>query len=177
MLRHFLVLTFLLGISAGAHAQTAARLNHSALDYSTGDRPLAARAISLLKTLDEDVFVYRSLGEFEAGRKLSRVSLETFDIHLKEAAVQVDSLLASINDPRLKTEIRNALASYRDGAFWWQKIPDQRVVNVSRLSLTETEPAAADKFFAANIPYTVAIQWRQARKYLERAQSRLAELS
>ena len=71
----------------------------------------------------------------------------------------------------------DALASYRDGAFWWQKIPDQRVVNVSRLSLTETEPAGADKFFAANIPYTVAIQWRQARKYLERAQIRLAALS
>ena len=78
------------------------------------------------------------------------------------------------DDSRLKTEVRNAMASYRDGAFWWQKVYQPRVINVSSLTADETR-TTPHAFLAANTPYTVAIHWRQAHNYLERASRQLAK--
>lgn len=176
MKQTFFVLTLLLGISAGAHAQTAARLNSSLVEDSTGDRLLAERAISVLKKLDQDVIVYRSLGEFEEGGKLARVSIETFKTDLNEAGAEVNAITARVQDSRLQTEIRNVFASFRDGAFWWQKVYQPRVINVSSLTSDRTQ-TSTDAFLQANTPYTVAIYWRQASRYLQRAERRAASLS
>jgi hypothetical protein len=130
----------------------------------------------LLKRLDDDVIVYRSLREFEESGKLARVSLEDFKSHLQEASAEVESISSSLTDSRLKSEMRNALASYRDGAFWWQQVSEPRVINVSSLT-TETNRTPADAFLLANAPYTVAIHWRQAHKYFQRAVRQAASLS
>ncbi len=131
---------------------------------------LAARAIAALKRLDRDVLVYRSLGDFEESGKLARVSFETFRNDLGEVTAEVEPLVSRLPPSRLKTEIRNALDSYRDGAFWWQKIDQPRVVHVSALAFSENTRTSSDTALLANVPYTVAIHWRQAEKYLKRAE-------
>jgi hypothetical protein len=174
-----LVLIALLFIApTAAHSQTVARFNPSRnLISQTGignDQMLAARALSALKRLNTDVLVYRSLGDFEEGGKLARVSCETFKIDLQAVTAEVEPLLSRLPQSRLKTEIRNALDSYRDGAFWWQKIDpliDQpHVVHVSALAFSGGTRTPSDTALLANVPYTVAIHWRQAEKYLKRAE-------
>lgn len=133
------------------------------------DRAIAARAIAALSQLDRDVIVYRSLGEFEEGRKLARVSLGTFQTHLREATEEVESVLPRLSHARLKTAISNALASYRDGAYWWEKFHQPRVIHVSEFRSNDNDVTPSASFFQANLPYTVAIHWRQANKHLQRA--------
>ena len=161
-------LTFLFIIVAAcacAQAQRAKPL----VSANDNDRVAATRAIAALSQLDNDVIVYRSLGEFEAGRKLASVSLATFQAHLREATEEVESILPRLTDARLKTSISNALASYRDGAYWWEKIYQPRVIHVSEFRSNENDVTPSASFFHANLPYTVAIHWRQANKHLQRA--------
>src|SRR5258706_10256611 len=100
-------------------------------------RVLAIRAISALKRLDRDVLVYRSLGDFAESGKLARVSYDLFQNDLQAVTAEVEPLLSRLPQSRLKTEIRNSLDSYRDGAFWWQKVDQPRVVHVSALAFSE----------------------------------------
>jgi len=89
---------------------------------------------------------------------------------LQETAAEVESMLGFITNDRLKMELRNALASYRDGAFWWERIYQPRVVHVSAMNQDENR-GPADTALLATVPYTVAIHWRQAAKYLKRAEA------
>lgn len=134
------------------------------------DLALATRAMTALKRLDSDVLVYRSLGEFEANGRLARVSFEAFANDLQAVTTEVEAILSRLPPSRLKTEISNALDSYRDGAFWWQKINQPRVVHVSALTATDFNRTPSDAAFLSTVPYTVAIHWRQAGRYLKRAE-------
>jgi hypothetical protein len=137
----------------------------------SGDLVVAVRAITALKRLDRDVIVYHSLGEFEDDGRLARVSFETFASDLQAVTTEVEPMLSRLPQSRLKTEITNALDSYRDGAFWWQKIYHHpRVVHVSALTSTELTRTSSDTAFLSTVPYTVAIHWRQAGKHLKRAE-------
>ena len=161
------------------HAQSmtpSGRLSAEITNEGTADQVLATRAMLLLKRLNDDVIVYRSLGEFQEGEKLARVSLQDFQSHLREAGAEIESISPMLTDSRLKSEMRNALSSYRDGAFWWQQIYQPRVINVSALT-AEPNRTQADTFLRANIPYTVAIHWRQAHKYFQRAVRQAAGMS
>lgn len=166
MLRPLALFFFMLAACTCAEAQPTDRL----VTTTDNDRIVAARAVKALGQLDHDVIVYRSLGEFEEGGKLANVSLATFEEHLREATEAVNSVLPRLNDARLKTSISNALASYRDGAYWWEQIYQPRVIQVSELRSKTNAPATPTaSFFHANLPYTVAIHWRQANKHLQRA--------
>ena len=174
------LVTALFLIPTAASGQTVARVNLSQAESGIDelrtedkDQILAARAISALKRLDRDVLVYQSLGDFEESGKLARVSFDVFRNDLQAVTEEVEPLLSSLPQSRLKTEIRNALDSYRDGAFWWQKIDQPRVVHVSVLAFSESTRTSADTALLANVPYTVAIHWRQAEKYLKHAEGLL----
>jgi hypothetical protein len=182
MNRSSLALLIFLIVTIAAHGQSVARakqlsttdslISKSKIDAdATDERILAARSIAALRRLDNDVLVYRSLGDFEANGKLARVSFETFQNDLQEVTAQVEPILSRLPQGRLKTEISNALDSYRDGAFWWQKIDQPRVVHVSALTATEFNRTPSDTAFLSTVPYTVAIHWRQAGKYLKRAEA------
>ena len=80
--------------------------------------------------------------------------------------------VARLPESRLKIQIANALESYRDGSFWWQKIDQPRVVHVSALR-AETTSTSSDAAFSSTVPYTVAIHWRQAHRYLSQAEKTL----
>jgi hypothetical protein len=174
MNRFSLALLILLVVTVVAHGQSVARAKQSltvvAAVETNDNQVLAARAIAVLKRLDDDVLVYRSLGDFEANGRLARVSFETFQNDLQEVTAQVEPMLSRLPQSRLKSEISNALDSYRDGAFWWQKINQPRVVHVSALTATEFNRTPSDTAFLSTVPYTVAIHWRQAGKYLKRAE-------
>ncbi len=64
----------------------------------------------------------------------------------------------------------NHLSSYQDGAFWWAKTYQPRVVNVSMPGFLEGTRVPSDTAFMATAPYTAAINWRQAEKLIESRQ-------
>lgn len=177
MLRPSLALLILCFSCALAQAQSFAhreRTPNQTNAQPTTDQVVASQAILLLKRLDDQVIVYRSLGEFEEGRRLARVPLATFQRNLREVSAGVEELASHLPQGNLKSEIQNALASYRDGAYWWERAEQPRVIHVSQLQPTETPLTSSDSFFAGSLPYTIAIHWRQANKHLRRAARHIA---
>jgi hypothetical protein len=75
----------------------------------------------------------------------------------------------------LKLQLTNALDSFRDGAFWWRKIDQPRVIDVSALAASAQTRSPADAAFVSSVPYTVAIHWRQARAYLNQSEKLMNE--
>jgi hypothetical protein len=130
------------------------------------------RAVAALKRLETRVMVYRSLGQFEADGRLARVTLQTFETELAEVNNELESLLAEVPAGKFRTEIINAFNSYRDGVFWWRQVDQPKLVHVSALT-SELNHSRADTAYLPTIPYTVAIHWRQAQKYLNRAEKNL----
>jgi hypothetical protein len=134
-------------------------------------------AIAALKRLENQVIVYRSLGDFEAGSRLANVPLQKFEQELFEVTTELQPIVSQMPPSKLRNEIMNSLASYRDGLFWWRKIDKPRVVHVSALSYSESNRTPSDEAFLSSIPYTVAIHWRQAARYLDRAQALVGKQS
>ena len=175
-----LALLILFIVTVAAYGQSVARakrpseteslISQPRTEPENNDQILAASSIVALKRLNSDVLVYRSLGEFEANGRLARVSFEAFTDDLGKVTAELEPMLSRLPQSRLKTEILNALDSYRDGAFWWQKIHQSRVVSVSTLYLPEINRTPPESAFLATVPYTVAIHWRQAGRYLKRAE-------
>lgn len=161
-----LILTF---AATAAHAQSLARAHQS---VSTDKLNSEVRAVAALKRLEAKVIVYQSLGQFEAGGRLAHVTLREFETELTEVKNELVPLLAALPAGKFKTEILNAFASYRDGVFWWRQIDQPKVVHVSALT-SEGTRSLADTTYSSTIPYTVAIHWRQAQKYLNQAEKNL----
>ena len=176
MLRLSLALStlVLLLIATAAHGQSLAHLNRSANESMSRDAQ--SKAIAALKRLDQDVIVYRSLGDFEDGRKLARVSLRAFEQELVEVNAEVQPLLNEMPAGKLKVQLTNALDSFRDGVFWWRQIDQPRVISVAALAATRETRSPADAAFVATVPYTVAIHWRQAHAYLNQSEKLVSEL-
>lgn len=168
MIRLALAASFLTLIcAANTGAQSVARLNPSAVDQlTTNDN---RRAVEQLRKLEQKVIVYRSLGDFADSGRLARVPLKQFEHEFQIVRGEVELLLARMPTSQLRTQLGNALASYRDGLFWWRQIDEPRVVHVSALNY-EPKATPSSVAFNASIPYTVAIHWRQAARYLARAE-------
>ncbi len=170
------LLTSLFFAPVAAYAQSVARLKQVSAPQPeientiTDDMLLASRSIIALKRLEKDVLVYRSLGDFEEKGKLAKVSYQAFRNDLNQVADEVEPMLARLPQGKLKTELINALSSYRDGEFWWQRIDQPRVVHVSALTSSNSSRTPSDTAMMSTVPYTVAIHWRQAGRYLRRAE-------
>lgn len=172
MNRLFLALLVLSFSIVVAHGQSLARRNPDNFrtnEDATADQVIAAQAILLLKRLDGQVIVYRSRGEFEESGKLAHVSFEDFQRDLNQVSGEVEELAWRLPDGQMKVAIRNALASYRDGAYWWKKVYAPIVINASELRPDNGDTTSSQMFFLSSIPYTVAIHWREANKHLQRA--------
>jgi hypothetical protein len=163
------ILCFLF-VPGAVSAQTRARLNQVTTLAKSNDE---AKAMAMLKRLEDQVIVYRSMGEWEDGRRLARVPLPTFERELREVTLELQPLVSEMPAGKFRDEITNALASYRDGLFWWRKIDQPRVVTVSTLAYARRDVTPADAAFTSTIPYTVAIHWRQAARYLAQAENTL----
>jgi len=168
LIQIFLIVAF---AANAAPAQSLARINQRP-DFDTTKTEV--RALAALKRLETNVIVYRSLGQFEADGRLARVTLQTFESELAKVNNELGSLLAEIPAGKFRTEIINAFDSYRDGVFWWRQIDQARVVHVSALT-SEPNRSPADTTYLSTIPYTVAMHWRQAQKYLNQAEKTLGQ--
>ncbi|MGQ0762142.1 MAG: hypothetical protein ACT4OT_09020 [Acidobacteriota bacterium] len=155
------------------HAQ-AANILVAATNFraaaSRDDSILAQRAVASLEQLKADVLVYRSDGEFESDAKLARVPLETFAAKLNQVTVEVESIISQLSDAKLRSHLRNSLYSYRDGAFWWATLDQQKVVTMANLRVGYTTTTPAERFLKSTAVYTVVVHWRHANKFLGRAQ-------
>ncbi len=173
MLRLSLALSIfsVLLVSAAVHGQSLAKPTPAIYNRNTS---VNERAIDALRRLDQAVIVYRSLGDFDENQKLARVSLRAFEKNLLEVNAELQPLLDQMPASRLKTTLANALDSYRDGAFRWRQIDQPRVIDISALTLSNHTQTSADTAFTGTIPYTVAIHWRQAHRYLKQAENILA---
>jgi hypothetical protein len=173
-LKPFAPIVFLLlaGLSANAQSPNLRTIHASNEVIAPANGSLALRAIKALKLLEEDVVVYKSVGEFEEGRGLARVSFETFAAHLHETSGEVEEILSTLPEGSLRSAINNSLRSYQDGAFWWEQTSQSKVVKVSEFALA-LQTTSADAVYKTTVPYTVAINWRHASKYLKRAESLL----
>nr|AIA12548.1 Unknown Function [uncultured bacterium] len=149
-----------------------ADLRQEMRDQRDGDRELAKRAIASLKRLEGDVVVHASLGDFESERKITRVPFETFQQHLRETVIEVGRILSWLPRNRLHAEISNALSSYQDGAFWWERVYQPRVINAAQF-VAESSRAPVDTGYLESVPYTVIINWRNAGRSLKRAEALL----
>ena len=154
-------------VSTGSHA--AANLND--------DCKFAYRAIAELEQLKASIFVCRSYDEFEDDGRLARVSLDTFNDKLNRVTAEVESILPRISDTKLRTHLSNSLHSYRDGAYRWANLGQQKVVSLERLRTEFKTTTPTERFFTSSIPHTVVIHWRQASRYLQRAQRLLGDRS
>src|SRR5258708_39140992 len=158
------------------YAQSVARLKQiSAAPAGVEGEPsdeiaLAARSMFALKRLEKDVLIYRSLGDFEANGKLARVSYQAFRNELNEVTTEVEAMLSRLPQSKLKIELGNSLASYRDGEFGWKQIDQPRMANVSASAATASSRRSSD-----TVPYTVTVHWRQANRYLRRAQQLMTQ--
>lgn len=154
------------GTVASTHLQSTAKSN---------DSILARRAVASLKQLKADVIVYRSYDEFESDARLARVPLDTFIDKLNQVTAEVEAILPQLSDARLRSHLSNSLYSFRDGAFWWSKLDQQKVVTTANLRFAFTTTTQGERFFTSTVPYTVVVHWRQANRYLLRAERLIAE--
>lgn len=154
-----------------AHAQSLARHdrgNSRIIEDATADQVVGARAIFLLRRLDDNVVVYKSARDFEESRTLARVPFETFQTDLLKITPELQKLVSSLPDIPLRADLIKSFASFRDGTDWWEKISRPQAVNVAEVKSSACD-STSDASFVAGIPYTVAVQWRQANEYLQRA--------
>lgn len=174
-MKHLTLATSILVLVCGAAAygQSVARINQTLATPTMSND--VRTAIELLKRLQDSVIVYRSLGEFEENSKLARVPLQTFEAQLREVTIEMQEILARMPAGKSKDQLTNSLASYRDGAFWWAKIDQPSVVSVSSLAYEQKEATPSDTAFALTIPYTVAIHWRLASRYLSEAERTISQ--
>jgi hypothetical protein len=176
--RLFLFTFALLTAQHSMQAQTATSIVASTNLRSAAKRDdsiLAQRAVASLEQLKAAVVVYSSYDAFESDGRLARVPLQTFADKLNQVTAEVESIISQLSDAKLRSELSNSLYSYRDGAFWWAKLDPQKVVKIANLRAGLTTITPAERFFTSTVPYRVVMHWRQANKYLLRAQRLMAE--
>lgn len=139
------------------------------------DSILADRAIAALEQLNANVFVYRSYGEFENDGRIAPVTLETFTDRLNRVTFEIELIVPQLSDAKLRSYLSNSLYSYRDGAFWWAKLDQRKIVTISSLRIGFITTTPTECYLTSTVPYTVVIHWRQANKYLLRAQRLIVE--
>jgi hypothetical protein len=166
-----LILAFLASVMmpAATHGQSFARVEPPAI-VPARQHAAGAEALAALRRLQERVIVYRSQAEFEAGGRLAQIPIQAFESELMCITAQLGPIMEEITDSKVRTEIMNVLASYRDGLHWWKKVDRPRVVHVSMFKLEE-DSSPADRVLRSTAAYTVAIHWRQAARYLQRAEA------
>lgn len=113
---------------------------------------LAMVSIKALKRLEKLTQVYTSRGAFETNTRLSSVTFEVFKKEFESVLEEIEPLLSRLPQSKLKTQIVNALYSYRDGVFWWGKVNEPRVITVSALSLRDLTHTPADAAYLVTNP-------------------------
>lgn len=144
----------------------------SAMKAARGnDLVVAARIVETLKILEGLVKAVPTHADDHGRHASSRIGFDHFDRECGDALPSVGALLASL--PRSLTfyYLSNAWRSYKDGQFWYRKVYQSRKLVVSANGF-ERDPLRDLKLEAAQVSYTVVVNWEAAMKC-----TRLAEQS
>jgi hypothetical protein len=136
------------------------------------DLKLAESAVAIIRTLDAEVNSYSSLGEFEEHNAVARVSFDKLSKDFETSGGTAQQLLSSLPRNPLYYHLQNALNSYSDGLFWWEKTHARREASAAVVSVNNwTEPAPEKPLGldVETINYTVVSNWRKARKHIATA--------
>jgi len=136
------------------------------------DLALAEEALTALKTLEQEVYVYPSLAQFQERAALAKVSFEKLSEDAASTLQKVDRILQSLPRGPLFYPLYHARNFYSDGLFWWRKTYRRKAMVVDVNSFTE--PAAGGSFDPEAVDYTVAVNWRNAARRLLRAEQLIA---
>jgi hypothetical protein len=137
------------------------------------DLRLSEGFVSILQTLERDVNSYASLGEFEAHNRVAKVSFDQLSNDFKKASDACLPVLTSLPRNSLTYHLQNALNSYADGLFWWQKTYKRKEIVVSAQNWTEPPPRNPLGFDAAGVDYAVVSNWRKAGRHIAIAQGEI----
>ena len=149
-------------------AATALRLEEIR-NERTNDLRLAVQAVAALKTVEQNVRGYESLGELEEHRALATVPFERLSNDVSEMLGSVDRILLSMPRSPLFYSLYHARNSYTNGLFWWQKTHHLKRLVVNANSFTEPADMEASKLDPKVVNYTVAINWRNAIRHTRAA--------
>lgn len=130
------------------------------------DLRLSESFVSTLQSLERDVNSYASLGEFEAHNRVAKVSFDQLSNDFENVSAACLPVLASLPRNSLTYHLQNALNSYADGLFWWQKTYKRKEIVVSAQNWTEPPPRNPLGFDAAGIDYAVISNWRKAERHI-----------
>jgi hypothetical protein len=133
------------------------------------DVTLAERAVTLLKTVDEKVNAYPSLAEFEEHGRVAQVPFDQLSSDFKTVASNARQLLSSLPRSPIYYNLQNALSSYGDGLFFWEKTYRRKAMVVNANNWVEPDAPKARALDAGVVDYTVVCNWRNARKYITKA--------
>jgi hypothetical protein len=137
------------------------------------DLKLAYRAVVILKGLEEKVISYSTLDEFEQQGAIAKISFETFFKDYMRATSIVDAILASLPRSVIYYQLQNARNSYHNGLFWWEKTYRRAEATISANSLAESDPLKTLRMQPRVVNYTVICNWRDGRKYIEKAETEI----
>jgi hypothetical protein len=140
----------------------------------SNDLRLAERAVKALKSLEGEVYAYKSLADFEEHRRLSNVSFERFSEDVSEMLRRVDPVLLSLPRSPLFYTLYHARNLYADGLFWWRKTYRRTKLVVDVNSFNEPDEMKSRDPAPEASNYTVAISWRKAINHTREA-ARLIE--
>lgn len=135
------------------------------------DLVLAGKAVTALKTLEEKVYAYSSLAEFEERGALAHVSFERFATAAANVLRSVDIILQSLPRAPLFYSLYKARNAYGDGLFWWQKTYRRKMMVVEVNSLNERDEVKSLNLDPSVTNYTVAINWREAVEQTRQAEA------
>lgn len=142
------------------------------------DAVLARQALVALKELEALTDAPATLADFEAERKIGKVSPAEFSRKLDGAARVVKQSLAWLPESPLKCEIDKAFQSYTDGLWWWQRGERPLIVKVAGNNFAEQNFSAMAHLPNGQLGYNAVVNLRHAREYARRADALLdAELS
>ncbi|MDT7605456.1 MAG: hypothetical protein QOF61_3453 [Acidobacteriota bacterium] len=142
------------------------------------DAVLARQALVALRELEATVNAPPTLADFEAERRIGKVSPAEFSRLLDAASRVVKQSLAWLPESPLKCEIENAFHSYADGLWWWQRTDRPLVVKVAGNKFAEQDFAAMSHLPDVQLGYNAIVNLRHARDYTRHAEALLdAELS
>ncbi|MDT4954909.1 MAG: hypothetical protein QOJ02_3047 [Acidobacteriota bacterium] len=136
------------------------------------DLKLAESAVAIIRTLDAEVNSYSSVGEFEEHNAVARVSFDKLSKDFEATGGTAQQLLSSLPRNQLYYHLQNALNSYSDGLFWWEKTHARREAPAAVVSVNNWTEPAPEKPLGLDVEminYTVVSNWRKARKHIATA--------
>ncbi|HUQ33982.1 MAG TPA: hypothetical protein VM095_17810 [Pyrinomonadaceae bacterium] len=158
------------GIKDGATNSVLEEMRRERLN----DVRLAERAVKALKSLEGEVYDYKSLADFEEHRRLSSVPFERFAEDVSEMLRRVDPVLLSLPRSPLFYPLYHARNLYADGLFRWRKTYRQTKMVVNADSFNKPDEMKSRDLVPEVSNYAVAINWRKAINHTREA-ARLIE--